>query len=191
MNPEGSFIAIIPSPHWLGGLVPVRVESIGQIELFNYLQYLQPFNDQQIEKWVLESNTCNHLTMCKQIIDKRIIKVEHHWLIEFNHVQRNELLLVKNVTYKQFAYKSYDLHIYIYIFIYRYIYIYIYIYIYTISFQTFFVWAFKIVFSMLLPNILWDDWPIFMILGSKEQLQQELEYTLLKPDCHSWWISKM
>ena len=25
---------------------------------------------------------------------------------------------------------------------------------------------------------------------SKEQLQQQLEYTLLKPDCHSWWISK-
>ena len=30
-----------------------------------------------------------------------------------------------------------------------------------------------------------------MILGSKEQLQQELEYTLLKPDYNSWWISKM
>ena len=30
-----------------------------------------------------------------------------------------------------------------------------------------------------------------MISGSKEQLQQQLEYTLLKPDCHSWWISKM
>ena len=65
-----------------------------------------------------------------------------------------------------------------------------------ISFQTFFVWTFKIVvdswkFSMLLQYILWDDWPIFMISGSKEQLQQELEYTLLKPDCHSWWISKM
>ena len=26
---------------------------------------------------------------------------------------------------------------------------------------------------------------------SKEQLQQQLEYTLLKPDCHSWWIAKM
>ena len=26
---------------------------------------------------------------------------------------------------------------------------------------------------------------------SNEQLQQELEYTLLKPDYHSWWISKM
>ena len=24
-----------------------------------------------------------------------------------------------------------------------------------------------------------------------EQLQQQLEYTLLKPDCHSWWVSKM
>ena len=30
-----------------------------------------------------------------------------------------------------------------------------------------------------------------MISGSNEQLQQQLEYNLLKPDCHSWWISKM
>ena len=44
---------------------------------------------------------------------------------------------------------------------------------------------------MLLLYILWDDWPIFMISDSNEQLQQQLEYTLLKPDCHSWWISKM
>ena len=66
----------------------------------------------------------------------------------------------------------------------------------TISFQTFFVWAFKIVldnwkFSILLLYILGKDWQIFMISGSNEQLQQQLEYTLLKPDCHSWWISKM
>ena len=59
-----------------------------------------------------------------------------------------------------------------------------------------FVQAFKIVvdsweFSMLLLYMLWDDWPTFMISGSKEQLQQQLEYTLLMPDCHSWWISKM
>ena len=79
------------------------------------------------------------------------------------------------------------------------IYIYIYIYIYvvhSIGFQTLFVQLFKIVvdswiFSMLLLYILWDDWPIFRISSSKEQLQQQLEYTLLKPDCHSWWISKM
>ena len=44
---------------------------------------------------------------------------------------------------------------------------------------------------MSLLYILWDDWPIFMISSSNEQLQQQLEYTLLKPDCHSWWISKM
>ena len=30
-----------------------------------------------------------------------------------------------------------------------------------------------------------------MISGSNEQLQQQFEYTLLKPDSHSWWISKM
>ena len=68
--------------------------------------------------------------------------------------------------------------------------------VHTISFQTFFIWAFKFVvdswkFTMLLLYILWDDWPILMISASNEQLQQELEYTLLKPGCHSWWISKM
>ena len=44
---------------------------------------------------------------------------------------------------------------------------------------------------MLLLYILSDDWPIFMISASNELLQQQLEYTLLNPDCHSWWISKM
>ena len=60
----------------------------------------------------------------------------------------------------------------------------------------FFVQAFRIVvdswkFSMLLLYILWDYRPIFMISCSNQQLQQQLEYTLLKSDCHSWWISKM
>ena len=32
---------------------------------------------------------------------------------------------------------------------------------------------------------------MFMISGSNEQLQQQLEYTQLKPDCNSCWISKM
>ena len=65
-----------------------------------------------------------------------------------------------------------------------------------VRFQTFFVQAFKTAvdswkFSMLLLYILWDDWPIFMISGSNKQLQQQLEYTLLKPAYHSWWISKI
>ena len=63
-------------------------------------------------------------------------------------------------------------------------------------FPDFFVQAFRIIvdswkFAMLLLYILWDDWPIFMISALNEQLQQELEYILLNPDCHSWWISKM
>ena len=66
----------------------------------------------------------------------------------------------------------------------------------SIGFQIFFVQAFKIVidswkFSMLLLYILWHNWPIIMISGSNEQQQQQLEYTLLKPDSHSWRISKM
>ena len=68
--------------------------------------------------------------------------------------------------------------------------------VYSISFQTFFVQVFKIVvdswkFSMLLLYILWDYWSILRISASNQQLQQQLEYTLLKPDCHCWWISKM
>ena len=30
-----------------------------------------------------------------------------------------------------------------------------------------------------------------MSSGLNEQLQQQLEYTRLKPDCHSWGISKI
>ena len=68
--------------------------------------------------------------------------------------------------------------------------------VHSIGFQTCFVQAFKIVidswkFTMLLLYILWDDWPIFMISASNEHLQQEFKYTLLKPDCHSCWISKI
>ena len=64
------------------------------------------------------------------------------------------------------------------------------------KFPDIFVQAFKIVvdswkFTRLLLYILWDDWPVFMISASNEQLQKQLEYTLLKPDCHRWWISKM
>ena len=64
------------------------------------------------------------------------------------------------------------------------------------KFTDFFVQAFKIVvdswkFPLLLIYILWDDWQIFRISGSNQQLQQQFEYTLLKPDCHSWWISKV
>ena len=64
------------------------------------------------------------------------------------------------------------------------------------KFPDFFVQASKIAvdtwkFSILLLYIVWDDWPIFMVSGSNQQLHQELEYTLLKPDCHSWWISKL
>ena len=44
---------------------------------------------------------------------------------------------------------------------------------------------------MLLLYIVWDDWTIFMISRSNGQLEEQLEYTLLKHDCHSWWISKM
>ena len=44
---------------------------------------------------------------------------------------------------------------------------------------------------MLFLFILWDDWPIFVISGSNQQLLQELEYPLLKLHCQSWWISKM
>ena len=64
------------------------------------------------------------------------------------------------------------------------------------KFPDFFVQALNIVldswkFSKLLLYIFWDDWPIVIISASNEQLQQQLEYTLLKPDFHNWWISKM
>ena len=66
----------------------------------------------------------------------------------------------------------------------------------SIGFQTFFVQAFKncrrvlrIHYVIVIHLIRWLT--NFYDSGSNQQLQQQLEYTLLKPDCHSWWISKM
>ena len=92
------------------------------------------------------------------------------------------------------------LNVFIHLFVYFKLFIYVndFLYIWGAfnKFPDFFVQAFKIVedswkFTILLLYILWYDWPIFMILDSNEQLQQQLEDTILKPDCHSWWISKM
>ena len=79
------------------------------------------------------------------------------------------------------------------------IYIYIYIYIYLQGaynkFPDFFCTGSKNYWRLLKIHyviaIYVMRFMIFMILDSSEQLQQELEYTRLKPDYHSWWISKM
>ena len=52
-------------------------------------------------------------------------------------------------------------------------------------------WKFSMLWKLWTFSILWDDGPILMISGLNEQRQQQLEYTLLNPDCHSWWISKI
>ena len=90
---------------------------------------------------------------------------------------------------------TWKIYWYIYVYIYN-IYIYIYIRGACDYFPDFFRMGIYIVvdswtFSKLLLYVYTDDWPIFRISASNQQLQQELEYTLLKPDCHSWWISKM
>ena len=77
--------------------------------------------------------------------------------------------------------KSENIYIYIYFFFFLWCYEE-----HTISFQTF-VWVFKIVVdswksSVLLLYIFWDDWSIFMISGSNQQLQQQLLFD------HLAWI---
>ena len=67
--------------------------------------------------------------------------------------------------------------------------------VHSISFLTFLDWHFKlsrllkIHYVIAISLIRWLK--KIMISGSNERLLQQLEYTLLKPDCHSWWISKM
>ena len=118
------------------------------------------------------------LTLCTQLLEfntwKKVITL-HITLIHSGKVQ-SQLFSLFKMMFVSMGFMAYEVH--------------------TISFQTFFVWAFKIVvdpwkFSILLIYIVWDDWQILMISGSNEQLQQQLQYALLKPDCHSWWISKM
>ena len=41
---SGPSVPLLPDPHGPRVVVPVQVPSMGQIELFNYLLYLKPFN---------------------------------------------------------------------------------------------------------------------------------------------------
>ena len=56
--------------------VIVRVPSMGQIELYNHLLNLKPFDS--INKWIMLKriisvrNTWNHLTVCKQVISIKL-----------------------------------------------------------------------------------------------------------------------
>ena len=82
----------------------------------------------------------------------------------------NPAILLVDLILSKFRIHNQGIRI-LYIYIYIYIYIYMYM-VYSISFQTFFTWASKIVidswkFSMLLLYILWDDRPIFMISAFK------------------------
>ena len=79
------YLLLLPGPLWSEVLVSVRVPFIGQIEMFNHLLYLKQFNCVSIELLVLDSNTWNYLTVCKQMTSG----------------------LFKDVIYKQFVYKSY------------------------------------------------------------------------------------
>ena len=61
----------------------------------------------------------------------------------------------------------------------------------TKSSSSFFSWYIRGAFNRF-PHFLVQAFKIVVDSSvSNEHLQQELEYTLLKPDCHSWWISKM
>ena len=68
--------------------------------------------------------------------------------------------------------------------------------VHSIGFQTFWYWHLKLSLtlenSVLYCHTCYEMTDQFlMISGSNEKLQQQLEYTLPKPDCHSWWISKI
>ena len=60
-----SSVPSLPDPLWARVVAPDRVLSIGQIELFGYLNWVQT-NDMQ--NWLVWNRT-NHLTVCKQMTD--------------------------------------------------------------------------------------------------------------------------
>ena len=145
--------------------------------------------------------------------DKHLKKCVHTYMLlyvySYIHIYKCQYIYVYAYVYLCiYVCVSLSIYIYIYICIYicliicLYLHICVWACVYTYilgvfnKFRDFFIQAFKIdvdtwKFSMLLLYILWDDRPIYTISGSNEQLQQQLEYILLKPDCHSWGISKM
>ena len=144
--------------------------KIQYVIAMHLMKWLANFYDFRF-KWNSNSNV-EHLSVCSRDFTSWFCQS-----IAVNYI----------VSYAEWKRRNTNLYMYIFIYTYE---------VHTISFQTFFVRVFKIVvdswkFTMLLLYTLCDDWLIFMISDSNELIQQQLEYTLLMPDCHSWWISKM
>ena len=100
----------------LGLPITVRDLSIGQIELFNRLQHLKPFNCGQ----AIYSNNWKHFN-CVQ----RKLSVLNS-LCNLLVCKQGKIVSFKSVTFKLFAYKSYK-HTHTHTHTHTYIYIYIYI----------------------------------------------------------------
>ena len=62
-NVKYFIISITPRSTLTRVAVPIKVLSVGQIEIFNHLLYLKPFNYVQ----TINCNTWNHLTVYKQM----------------------------------------------------------------------------------------------------------------------------
>ena len=60
-----SALQLLPGPLWSRVEIPVRVPSMGQIELFDHLTVRKQMTD--VKLLVLHNNTWNHLSMCKRI----------------------------------------------------------------------------------------------------------------------------
>ena len=64
-------LPLLPGPLRSGVVAPDRVLSMGQIELFDYLNWVQTNHWCLIELLVIHSNTWNHSTVCKWIVLNR------------------------------------------------------------------------------------------------------------------------
>ena len=67
-------LALLQGASWLKVEVLVTVRFIGQIEQSNRLPYLKPSTKWLMLNWIINNNTWNHLTVCKQIICIKLAK---------------------------------------------------------------------------------------------------------------------
>ena len=113
---SGLSLSLLPGPLWLGMIVPVKVTSLGQTELFNHLLYWKPFNYVQInDKCLIELLVLDNIAWNNFTVANRSIGVNYTWNYSTVSKQMRSGSFTNDITCKLFVYK---LYIYIYIYIY-------------------------------------------------------------------------
>ena len=94
-------LLLFPDPLCPRVVIPLQVPFMDHADLFNLFLYLRPFNSMQMELFLRDNNTWNHLTTCKLVSSSLFNDFIHKLFAYFSYMWTNKIwhLITHKVLY--------------------------------------------------------------------------------------------